>query len=125
MIQKKILIIEDDTFFRGLISKKLLAEDFGVLQAQDGQSGLEQVKTGKPDLVVLDLLLPNVDGFEILTNVKNDPKTASVPVIVLSNLGQAEDIEKGMKLGASDYLIKSQYNVDEIVERIKNMLNKK
>src|SRR3989344_2704100 len=123
-MSKKILIIEDDTFFRGLISKKLLAEGFGVLQAAVGGGGLDQVKNEKPDLVILDLLLPTVHGFEVLSSMKADDSTNQIPVIILTNLGQEEDIAKGIKLGANDYLIKSQYNVEEIIEKIKNALKK-
>lgn len=122
---KNILIIEDDDFFRELIRKKLLSKDFDVLEAVDGEKGVETMKEKKPDLVLLDLLLPNIDGFEVLLKVKADPSISSTPIIILSNLGQQEDIERGLKLGAVDYLIKSQFDIDQIIGKIKTILDKK
>jgi len=124
-MKKNILIIEDDDFFRELIKKKLLSKDFDVLEAVDGEKGIEAMKEKKPDLVLLDLLLPNIDGFEVLLKVKADSSVSSIPIIILSNLGQQEDIERGLKLGAVDYLIKSQFDIDQIMEKIKNVLDKK
>jgi DNA-binding response OmpR family regulator len=121
-MQKNILIIEDDEFFRDLLNKKLSTNDFKVLEEMDGESGVAKIKEIKPDLVLLDLLLPNMDGFEVLMKVKADPSVAKTPIIVLSNLGQQEDIDRAMKLGASDYLIKSQLDIDQVIEKIKGML---
>ena len=122
---KNILIIEDDDFFRELIRKKLLSEDFDVIEAVDGEKGIEVMRNKRPDLVLLDLLLPNMDGFEVLSKVKLDASISSTPIIILSNLGQQEDIERGLKLGASDYLIKSQFDIDQVVDKIRNILEKK
>ena len=121
---KNILIIEDDEFLRGLINKKLLAEGFNVISAVDGEEGIKKAKEQKPDLILLDLVLPNIDGFEVLEKVKTDPDVSAVPVIILSNLSQKEDISKGIKLGAVDYIIKAQFTPEEIVEKVKNILNK-
>lgn len=116
---KKILIIEDDDFFRELIRKKLLSsKDFEIIEAVDGEKGVEEMKEKKPDLVLLDLLLPNVDGFEVLSRAKADSDISKIPIIILSNLGQQEDIEKALKLGAHDYLIKSQFDINQIVDKI-------
>ncbi len=120
--KKNVLIIEDDEFFRELIAKKLMANGLGVLEAIDGGKGIEKAKELKPDLVILDLLLPNSDGFEVLSAMKGDSDTASIPVIILSNLDSKEDIEKGLKLGASDFLIKSQFDLDEVITKIKSFL---
>ncbi len=116
---KNILIVEDDEFLRGLIGKKLQSEGFTVSAAADGEKAIEKIKEEKPDLVLLDLLLPGVDGFEVLSKIKSNPATSKISVIILSNLGQKEEIEKGLKLGASDYLIKAQFTTDEILEKIK------
>lgn len=124
-MKKSILIVEDEEFFRQLLSKKLLAADFNVLEAIDGKEGIEKIKEAKPDLVLLDLLLPKVDGFEVLSGAKSDPKTASIPIIILSNLGEEEDVERGMKLGAADYLIKSKSNMVDVIDKVKNLLEKK
>ncbi|MBL7142297.1 MAG: response regulator [Candidatus Pacebacteria bacterium] len=119
---KKILIIEDDKFLRDLISQKLLKEGFDIAQAVDGEDGIKKIKEENPDLILLDLILPGIDGFEVLTQMKADQNLASIPVIILSNLGQKEDIEKGLKLGANDFLIKAHFTPGEIIEKIKNVL---
>ncbi len=116
---KKILIIEDDVFLNELMAKKLIEEGFDVLKAANGEEGLDRTRQDRPDLILLDLILPGMDGFEILEKLKEDPETSSIPVIILSNLGQREDIERGFDLGADDYLIKAHFTPDEIVERAK------
>lgn len=121
-IMKNILVIEDDDFFRDLLRKKISPKEFNIIEAVDGEKGLEAVREKKPDLILLDLLLPNIDGFEVLSKIKADPKTSSIPVVIISNLGQQEDIERGLKLGAVDYLIKSQFDMNQIIEKIKNTL---
>jgi len=119
---KKILIVEDDKFLRELIVKKLEKEDFQVIEALDGEEGVKKAKEEKPDLILLDLILPGIDGFEALSKIKEDPFISSIPVIILSNLGQREDVEKGLKLGAVDYLIKAHFTPGEIIEKVKNNL---
>ena len=122
---KNILIIEDDAFLRDLISKKLSSVDFSISEAIDGESGLKKAKEESPDLILLDLLLPAMDGFEVLSTLKNDKKTSAIPIIILSNLGQKEDLDKGMGLGAADYLIKAQFTPEEIVAKVKGIFEKK
>ncbi|MDD5265258.1 MAG: response regulator [Candidatus Bipolaricaulis sp.] len=119
---KKILIVEDDKFLRELIVKKISNEGYDVLEAVDGEQGLSQIKEGHPDLVLLDLILPGIDGFEVLAQKREDPFMASVPVIILSNLGQKEDVDKGLSLGAADYLIKAHFTPGEIIEKVRNHL---
>src|SRR3989338_8008593 len=102
-----ILVIEDDKFLRELMLQKLIKDGFNVQGAVDGEEGIKMVKELKPSIVLLDLILPGIDGFEVLSKIKGDPITASIPVIILSNLGQKEDVERGLKLGAVDYLIKA------------------
>ena len=119
---KKILIIEDDKFLRELIAKKLAKDGFDTAEAIDGEEGIKKVKEEKPDLVLLDLILPGIDGFEVLSRIKEDAALSSVPVIILSNLGQREDIEKGLELGAVDYLIKAHFTPGEIIEKIRATL---
>jgi DNA-binding response OmpR family regulator len=119
----KILIVEDDKFLRELIAKKLKNEGFDVVEAVNGEEGLKKIKEERPDLVLLDLILPGIDGFEVLARVKEDPNLAQIPVIILSNLGQREEVERGLKLGARDYLIKAHFTPGEIVEKIKNILS--
>ena len=119
----KVLVIEDDTFLRELIVQKLDKEGYEVTEALDGEEGVKQVKTQRPDIILLDLILPGVDGFEVLRQIKEDDATAKIPVLILSNLGQKEDIEKGMKLGAKDFLIKAHFTPGEIIEKIKKILS--
>lgn len=119
---KKILVVEDDRFLRELIVKKLLKEGYDTAEAVDGEEGVKKIKEEKPDLVLLDLILPGIDGFGVLSQTKEDPSISSIPVIILSNLGQKDDVERGLKLGAVDYLIKAHFTPGEIIEKIKNIL---
>ncbi len=119
---KKILIIEDDKFLRELITQKLIKESYDVSEAIDGEEGMERIKKLKPDLVLLDLILPGIDGFEVLSRMKEDVSVSQIPVIILSNLGQKDDVEKGLKLGAVDYLIKAHFTPGEIINKIKTVL---
>ena len=119
---KTILIIEDDKFLRELIAQKLFKEGYNIIEAIDGEEGIKKVKEEKPDLVLLDLILPGIDGFEVLSQIKEDPSLAQIPVIILSNLGQKEDVEKGLKLGAIDFLIKAHFTPGEIIEKINSAL---
>ncbi len=117
-----VLVVEDDKFLRELISQKLVKEGYNISQAVDGEEGLKKIKEEKPDLVLLDLILPGIDGFEVLVRAKEEQEVAKIPVIILSNLGQKEDIEKGIKLGAVDYLVKAHFTPGEIIEKIKRIL---
>ena len=119
---KKILIVEDDKFLRELIAQKLIKEGYDIAEAVDGEKGIKAVEDEKPDLVLLDLILPGIDGFDVLAKMKEDPKMAEVPVIILSNLGQKDDIERGLRLGAVDYLIKAHFTPGEIIGKIKSIL---
>ncbi|MBU3964215.1 response regulator [Patescibacteria group bacterium] len=124
-MQEHILVIEDDKFLRELISRKLLSEGFKIDEAIDGEEGLRKIEEAKPDLVLLDLILPGLDGFEVLERIKDNPSTNIVPVLILSNLGQRDEIERGLKLGAVDFLVKAHFTPEEIVEKIKNIFEKK
>lgn len=122
---KNILIIEDDAFLRDLINKKLSSAGFHTSEAVDGESGIKKMKEENPDLVLLDLLLPSMDGFEVLAATKKDPAISAIPVIILSNLGQKEDVDKGIRMGAADYLIKAQFTPEEIIAKVKEIFEKK
>ena len=119
---EKILLIEDDKFLRELIIQKLGKEGYEVIEASEGEAGLAKMKEEKPDLVLLDLILPGIDGFEVLSRIKKDSDLEQTPVIILSNLGQRDDMEKGIALGARDYLIKAHFTPGEIVEKIRATL---
>lgn len=121
-MQKKILLIEDDKFLRELMGQKIINLNYDLVTAVDGEEGLKKIKKEKPDVVLLDLMLPGMNGFEVLEKAKADPDIAKIPVIILSNLGQAEDIEKGLKLGAKDFLIKAHFTPQEIINKLKVIL---
>jgi len=122
--KKKILIIEDDDFFRQMISKKL-QKDFEVGSARDSKEAFAYLETDFPNLIILDLILPGLDGFEILSIIKKDKRTAGIPVLVLSNLGQTEEIERAKSLGAIDFLVKINFTIEEILEKIKKILKER
>jgi DNA-binding response OmpR family regulator len=117
-----ILIVEDDKFLRELLVRKLDGEGLNTLTAVDGNEALKVVKENVVQIILLDLILPGMDGFDVLKEIKADANTAKIPVIILSNLGQKEEVEKGLKLGANDYMIKAHFTPDEIVEKIKKVL---
>ena len=118
----KILIVEDDKFLRDLLSKKLTEENFSVVTAIDGEEGMKKTQEENPDLILLDLILPGMNGFEVLKKIKENPATKDIPIIVLSNLGQKEDIERAKKLGSEDYFVKAHFTLEEIVEKLKQYL---
>jgi len=119
---KKILIIEDDDFLRSLAVTKLEKEGFTVLMAADGQAGLATATAEIPDLIILDLMLPVMSGFDVLKSIKAADATKNIKVIVFSNLGEDSDIKTCLDMGANDYLIKANFTLDELVEKIKGML---
>ncbi len=120
----KILIVEDDDFLRSLLSERLEGSGYTVEQAENGERALELVPEFKPDLVLLDLLLPGIHGFEVLSWLKElDKPLSDTPVIILSNLGSEEDIKKGKALGAEDYLVKAKFTPKDIIEKVEKMTN--
>jgi DNA-binding response OmpR family regulator len=120
---QKILVIEDDKFLRKVISLKLDRNGFEVYEAIDGEKGIKKIAEKKPDLILLDLILPGMDGFEVLSKIKTNPDFAEIPIIIFSNLGQKDDIEKGLRMGANDYLVKAHFTPDEIISKIRLILN--
>lgn len=120
--KKKILLVEDDEFLAELYATKLGLEKFEVYLASDGEKGLRITKEKKPDLILLDIILPKMDGFEILKILKADPELKNIPVILLTNLSQKDEVKKGLELGANDYLIKAHFMPSEVVRKIKNII---
>jgi DNA-binding response OmpR family regulator len=120
--QKKILIIEDDEFLRSLAAKRLEKESYNVVTAVDGDSGIKLASEEAPDIILLDLLLPGLSGYEVLEKLRATDGTKTTPVIVFSNLGQKEDVEKAKKLGANDFLIKANFSLDDVVAKIQEYL---
>ena len=120
---KTILFIEDEPTIQKSISRFLEKEGYEVKSALDGEIGLETAKKVKPDLILLDLILPKKDGFEVLKELKKEEATKNIPVIALTNLEESNNIERVLSLGATAYLIKANYKLEEIVEKIKQILN--
>ncbi len=121
----KILLIEDDEILRDLCVTKLRKEGFDVTTAIDGQEGLRKIEKEKPALILLDIILPGIDGFEVLKQMRASKQIARIPVILLTNLGQETDIQKGEALGAQDYLVKANFTTEEIIGKIKKALKPK
>lgn len=120
----QILIVEDDKFLRNLIVRRLEREGFIVEEAVNGKEGLEAVRKHAPHMILLDLLLPDINGFDMLEEMRKDESLAAIPVIVLSNLGQKEEVERAKALGVKDFLIKAKYTPAEVVARMKDALKK-
>ncbi len=119
---KKILWVEDDAFLSSIIEKKVSLEKFSLDIARDGSSALQMLETVKPDIIILDIMLPGMDGFEILKKIRENVENQKIPVLFLSNLGAPGDIEKGMALGATKYMVKAMFTLDQIIEEVEKML---
>ena len=118
----KIALIEDEKFLLGAMRDKLQREGFEVYTATNGNLGLEVIKKEKPDLVLLDLIMPVKSGFEVLEDLQKENGLKKIPVIILSNLGQESDIQKGKELGAVDYLIKADFKMKEVIAKVREHL---
>ncbi len=117
-----ILLVEDDPFLIDIYTTKLEQDGFSVNVAKNGQEAFELLKKKVPDLLVLDIVLPQTDGWDVLGKIKENEKWRKIPVVILSNLGQKAEVEKGLRLGAEKYLIKAHYTPAEVVEEIKKIL---
>ncbi len=120
----KILVMEDDVFFQKFYSTKLTEKGFLVSVGLDGVDGLQKARQLKPDIILLDIIMPNKDGFEVLKELKQDPNLKDIPVIVFSSLGQEQDVDKAKGLGALDYVNKSFYDFDLLLSKITSLLKK-
>lgn len=120
---KKILLVEDDSFLLDIYSTKLRDAGFEVDTAMDGEDCLKMLKENIPDLLLLDIVLPSIDGWELLAKIKKNKKTKDLKVVILSNLGNKEEVERGARLGAIKYIIKAQHTPSEVAEQIKEILN--
>ncbi len=120
--KKYILVMEDDKFYGNIFKTKFQREGFDIDLAENGSIGMDIAHSRKPDIILLDLMMPVMNGFETLAELQNDPVLKDVPVIVLSNLGQKSDIEKTQALGAKDYLVKANVSLQEAVDKVKGYL---
>jgi DNA-binding response OmpR family regulator len=120
--ENKILLVEDDEVLTDMYLTKFKSEGMEYLSAPNGEEGLILARKEKPVLILLDIMMPKLDGFSVLAELKKDPKTKDIPVIILSNLGQDSDISKGRQLGAIDYVVKASMTPSQIVDKAKQYL---
>jgi DNA-binding response OmpR family regulator len=119
--QKVILFVEDESALQKVFKEALTKEGYEVVSALDGEEGLELAKNQKPDLILLDLILPRRDGFSVLEELKANSETTAIPVIVLTNLESSADVERAISMGAHTYLVKANYKLDEVITKIKDL----
>lgn len=122
IVMKTILFIEDEPALQRTFEKFLVKQGFGMISALDGDIGLKLAKLKMPDLILLDLILPKINGFDVLKSLKEDEETKNIPVIVLTNLEGITDINKAIEIGATTYLVKVKYSPQEVLEKIQNAL---
>ena len=122
-IMAKVLIVDDDPFILDMYVLKFKESGFQVETAQDGKSGLKKVKDTRPDVVLLDVVMPAMDGFDVLQELKKSLPPPLPKIILLTNLGQKEDVDRGLQLGADDYIIKADFTPSEVVDKVKKILN--
>lgn len=121
----KLLVIEDDAVLRRALGEYLSAEGFEVMYAEDGEIGTQLVLSEKPDLILLDIVLPKKDGYQVLQEAKANEETKHIPIVLLTNLGSISDVEKALEMGATTYLVKADYKLEEVTEKIKEILGTK
>jgi len=121
---KKILIIEDEKVLADLLRKRLLMEGYDVTVSLDGKEGFELLKKVKPDLLLLDIILPGIDGFEIMEKMIKDKELSKIPIIIVSNSGQPVEIGRAQKLGAKDWLIKAEFDPQEVIDKVLKQIGK-
>jgi len=122
---KKVLIIEDDSFLQGLEAGKLKKEGYEVITASSGTEAMKKINEPGIDIILLDLILPDIDGFEILQKIKVTETLKNVPVIVFSNLSEEKDIKRSKELGATDFMVKSNFTLEELIEHVNKKLTAK
>ena len=122
MLKKKVLLIEDDEMLLDMYNLKFLESGFDILKAANGLEGYELAVKNKPDIILLDIILPQLDGFAVMEKLKNNKSTENIPVFFLTNLKQEEDVERGRKLGAVGYLVKATLTPTQILEKVKQFL---
>lgn len=121
---KKILLVEDEEIMVDLLQKKLTKEGYQISIARDGEEGLEAMKKAKFDLILLDIIMPKMGGFEVMKEMQKDPELKKIPVIVISNSGQPVELDQAKKLGAKDWLIKTEFDPQEVIDKIVKQIGK-
>jgi DNA-binding response OmpR family regulator len=121
-VKKTILLVEDDAFVSDIYHTKLTQEGYDLMVAENGLEALKKLEEKNPDLILLDIIMPYMDGIEVLKKLKENEEWKKIPVIILTNLSQKEEVEEGLKIGANDYLIKSHFTPSEVVAKVKKLL---
>lgn len=119
---KKILVIEDEATLQKALVEVLEQTGYDVLSALDGEKGFELATNDIPDLILLDIILPKMDGFEVLKGLKANPKTENIPVIILTNLGDVSSVQQALELGANSYLVKADFHLDDVIQKVERTL---
>jgi len=123
-MSKKILIVEDEKIMLELLQRKLTKEGYEILIARDGEEGLKTMKQKKPNLILLDIIMPKIGGFEVMEEMNKDKELKKIPVIIFSNSGQPVELDRAQKLGAKDWLIKTEFNPQEVIDKVVEEIGK-
>ena len=119
---KKVLVVEDEQLIADLLQKKLIKEGYYAFAAGDGEMALQQIRKEHPDVVLLDIVLPRLNGFEVLAQMRREEELRKIPVIIISNSGQPAEIEKAREAGVRDWLIKTEFDPQEVVEKVRRQI---
>ncbi|HCM36619.1 MAG: hypothetical protein A3J30_01805 [Candidatus Wildermuthbacteria bacterium RIFCSPLOWO2_02_FULL_47_9c] len=119
---KKVLVVEDEQLIADLLQKKLIKEGYYAFAAGDGEAALQQIREERPDIVLLDIVLPRMNGFEVLAELRKDEELRKIPVIIISNSGQPAEIEKAREAGVRDWLIKTEFDPQEVLEKVRRQV---
>jgi len=119
---KKLLLIEDEEIIINLLQKKLSQEGYEVFVARDGEEGLETMRKVSPDLILLDIIMPKKGGFEVMEEMNKDPELKKIPIVIISNSGQPVELSRARELGAKDWLVKTEFHPQEVIDKVKNQI---
>jgi DNA-binding response OmpR family regulator len=117
------MIVEDDSFLSQLLSNRLGRDGLNIIRAGDGEEALGVLKNTRPDLILLDLILPKKSGFEVMEEIQRNPLLKKAPIVIISNLGQDDDISRGKQLGAIEYYVKAKISIEDLVTKVQELLN--
>jgi CheY-like chemotaxis protein len=121
---KKILLVEDEEIMINLLEKKLVSEGYEVSVARDGDEGLQKIREVIPDLILLDIIMPKMGGFEVMAEIQKNPELKNIPIVVISNSGQPVEIDRAQRLGAKDWLIKTEFDLQEVLDKVVKQIGK-
>ena len=123
-MKKRILLIEDEEVMSNLLNRKLTKEGYEILVAWDGEEGIRKAREERPDLILLDIVMPRMDGFDVMEDLSKDKELKKIPIIIISNSGQPVDLEKAKNLGAKDWLVKTEFDPQEVLDKVIKQIGK-